>query len=348
MASPATTARRRPAGPSYEEIVRSVRAGDIKPVYYLMGDESYYIDRVAGFIVDTLLPPEERDYNLITLYGPEADVDALMAAAKRYPMGGRWLVIVVKEAQHLRQAERLELYLRQPQPSTVLVLCHKNGTLDRRLKVSALIAKTGVLFESRRLYDSQLPAFVRDYLKRRRVAAEPGAAELVADFVGSDLNRLAAELDKVLLALPPDGHTLTADLVRQHIGQSKNYTVFELLDALGEKNVTKVNQIAKYFDNNPKDNPIQKVLPALFRYFANLMLAYYAPDRSEAALAAWLNQSEWQVRKNVLPALSHYSGVKVMHILSELRHTDARSKGVDNPFTPNGELLRELLFFILH
>ena len=342
MATPATNSRRRPSGVSYEDIVRAVRAGDIKPVYYLMGDEAYYIDRVADFIVDTLLPPEERDYNLLTCFGPDTDIDTLMTAARRYPMGGRWLVIVVKEAQHLRQIER------QPQPSTVLVMCHKNGTLDRRLKVSALIASTGVLFESKRLYDSQLPAFVRDYLKRRRVAAAPGAAELVADFVGSDLNRLASELDKVLLALPQGERTLTIELVERHIGQSKNFTVFELLDALGEKNVAKVNQIAKYFDNNPKDNPIQKVLPALFRYFANLMLAHYAPAKTEAALAAWLDQSEWQVRKNVLPALSRYSGVKVMHILSELRRTDARSKGVDNPFTPGGELLRELLFFILH
>ena len=202
MATPATNSRRRPSGVSYEDIVRAVRAGDIKPVYYLMGDEAYYIDRVADFIVDTLLPPEERDYNLLTCFGPDTDIDTLMTAARRYPMGGRWLVIVVKEAQHLRQIERLDRYLRQPQPSTVLVMCHKNGTLDRRLKVSALIASTGVLFESKRLYDSQLPAFVRDYLKRRRVAAAPGAAELVADFVGSDLNRLASELDKVLLALP--------------------------------------------------------------------------------------------------------------------------------------------------
>lgn len=348
MATPATNSRRRPSGVSYEDIVRAVRAGDIKPVYYLMGDEAYYIDRVADFIVDTLLLPEERDYNLLTCFGPDTDIDTLMTAARRYPMGGRWLVIVVKEAQHLRQIERLDRYLRQPQPSTVLVMCHKNGTLDRRLKVSALIASTGVLFESKRLYDSQLPAFVRDYLKRRRVAAAPGAAELVADFVGSDLNRLASELDKVLLALPQGERTLTIELVERHIGQSKNFTVFELLDALGEKNVAKVNQIAKYFDNNPKDNPIQKVLPALFRYFANLMLAHYAPAKTEAALAAWLDQSEWQVRKNVLPALSRYSGVKVMHILSELRRTDARSKGVDNPFTPGGELLRELLFFILH
>ncbi len=341
-------AKKKPAGITYEEIVREVRAGTWRPIYYLMGEENYYIDKVADFIVDTILKPEERDFNLITFFGSETDINAVMMAAKSYPMGGDHLVIVVKEAQNLKHIDRLELYLKQVQPSTVLVFCHKNGTLDRRLKVCTMISKEGVLFESKKLYDSQLPTFVRNYLKRKHVAAAPGAAEMVADFVGADLNRLASELDKVLLAMPQGEKVLSVELVQQHIGLSKNFNVFELLDALGEKDVLKVNQILKYFDSNPREYPVQKILPSLFRYFSNLMLAYYAPEKSERGIAAWLKQTDWQVRKNILPPMQRYSGVKVMKILSEIRRTDARSKGVDNPFTSSGELMKELFFFILH
>lgn len=341
-------AKKKSAGITYEEIVREVRAGTWRPIYYLMGEESYYIDRVADFIVDTILKPEERDFNLITYFGSEVDIDTVMMSAKSYPMGGERLVIVVKEAQGLKHLDRLELYLKQVQPSTVLIFCHKNGTLDRRLKVCSMIQKEGILFESKKLYDSQLPPFVRNYLKRKHVAAGPGAAEMVADFVGNDLNRLASELDKVMLAMPKGEKVLSVELVQRHIGLSKNFNVFELLDALGKKDVLKVNQILKYFDSNPKENPIQKILPALFRFFSNLMLSYYAPDKSEKGIAAWLNQTDWQVRRNVLPGMQRYSGVKVMKILAEIRRTDARSKGVDNPFTSDSDLMKELFFFILH
>lgn len=339
---------KKPSGITYEQIVRDVRAGDIKPIYFLMGEESYYIDHVADFIVSTLLKPEEKDFNLVTFFGADTDVDTVITAARAYPLGAQRLVVLVKEAQSMKHLDRLELYLRQVQPSTVLIICHKNGSLDRRLKVAAMIQKEGVLFESKKLYDSQLPPFVRDYLKRKRVAVAPGAAEMAAEYVGSDLNRLASELDKLVLALPQGVNIVTPELVQQQIGISKNFNIFELQDALGTKDVLKVNRILKYFDSNPKENPVQMVLPALFKYFSNLMLAFYSPDKSERGIAAWLNMTDWQVRKNVLPGMKLYSGVKVMNILSEIRRTDGRSKGVNNPAISNGDLMKELMFFILH
>jgi len=348
MAAYQKTYTKKPAGITYEQIVRDVRAGDIKPIYFLMGEESYYIDHVADFIVNTLLTPEERDFNLVTFFGADTAVETVITAARAYPMGAQRLVVLVKEAQSMKHIDRLELYLRQVQPSTVLVICYKNGSLDRRLKVAALIQKEGVLFESKKLYDSQLPPFVRDYLKRRHVAVAQGAAEMVAEYVGADLNRLASELDKLVLALPQGEKTVTPELVRQQIGISKNFNIFELQDALGTKDVLKVNRILKYFDSNPKENPIQMVLPALFRYFSNLMLAYYSPDKSEHGIATWLNMTDWQVRKNVMPGMRLYTGVKVMNILSEIRRTDGRAKGVENPSTSNGDLMRELMYFVLH
>ncbi len=333
---------------TYENIVRDVRDGNLKPVYCLMGDESYYIDRVADYIVETVLKPEERDFNLLTLFGAETDVDAVINAAKGYPMGAQRQVVMVKEAQNLSNLERLEFYLNHPQPSTVLILCYKNGSLDRRKKVTGLIDRVGVLFESKKLYDSQLPAFVRDYLKRKKLDIEPAAAAMMAEYVGSDLNRMAGELDKLSLAVGEGQKTVTAELVERNIGISKEFNIFELQDALAQKDVLRVNRIAQYFDKNPKANPIQKTLPALFKFFSNLMLSYYAPDKSERGIAAWLGMTEWQVRRNVMPARNHYSGVKVMKIIEAIRRTDARSKGVGNPGIPNGDLMKELLYFILH
>ncbi len=345
---PAYPAAKKTAAPTYEDIVRDVRAGNLKPVYCLMGEESYYIDRVADFIVDTLLKPEERDFNLLTFFGADTDADTVINAAKGYPMGAARQVVVVREAQSLSHIERLEFYLGQPQPSTVLIICYKNGSLDRRKKLASLIEKQGVLFESKKLRDNQLPTFVRDYLKRKQLAIEPAAAEMMAEYVGSDLNRMAGELEKLVIALPKGEKTITADLVERNIGISKEFNIFELQDALAQKDILKVNRIANYFDKNPKANPVQKTLPALFKFFSNLMLSYYAPDKSERGIAAWLGMTEWQVRKNVLPAKERYSGVKVMKIIEAIRRTDARSKGVGNPGISNGELMKELFYFILH
>lgn len=333
---------------THESIVRDVRAGNIAPVYYLMGEESYYIDRICDFLVDTLLKPEERDFNLITLFGAETDTVAVRHAAMGFPMGAERLVVVVKEAQNLKDIEQLEPYLKQPQASTVLIVCHKNGTIDRRKGVVKLIEKNGVLFESVKMRDYQLPAWISQYLRRKRLAIEPAAAEMLAAYVGADLNRLAGELDKLIIALPENRSEVTPELIGQHIGVSKEFNIFELTDALGRKDVVRVNRIANYFDKNPKQNPIQKTLPALFRYFSNLMLAYYSPDKSKGGIASWLEVSEWQVEKNILPAMRMYTGKKVMGIIGQIRRTDARSKGVDNPFIAPGELMKELLFFILH
>lgn len=333
---------------THESIVRDVRAGNIAPVYYLMGEESYYIDRISDFLVDTLLRPEERDFNLITLFGPDTDTTAVCHVAMGFPMGAERLVVLVKEAQALKNLDPLEAYLKQPQASTTLILCHKNGTIDRRKAIVKHIEKTGVLFESARLRDYQLPTWITGYLRRKQIAIDAQAAEMMAEYVGADLNRMASELDKLVLALTAEQKTIDAALVSAHIGVSKEYNVFELTDALGKKDVQRVNQIANYFDKNPKANPIQMVLPFLFRYFSNLMLAYYAPDKSTRGIASWIGASEWQVEKNIVPAMRKYTGRKVMDIIGQIRRTDARSKGVENPSTSSGDLMKELLFFILH
>ena len=324
------------AGPTYESIAREINAGVFKPVYFLMGEESYYIDRLADLLVSKALRPEERDFNLITLYGADVVIDNVLDAAKGFPMGAPRLVVLVKEAQNIKDYERLEYYLKQPQVSTILVFCYKNGTIDRRKKGIALLGKVGVLFESKRLYDSQLPFFINAYLASKQRKIEPAALQLLIEYVGADLNRMAAELDKLCLS------------VAAIIGVSKEYNLYELQDALAQKDVLKAYKIEKYFDGNPKEFPIQRTLPTLFRFFSNLMLAYYSMDKTESGIASWVGVSDWQFRKTYAVAMRNYRAEKVMQIVAEIRRTDARSKGVGSTTISSGELMKELLSFILY
>lgn len=331
-----------------ESIVKDISAGVIKPVYYLMGEESYYIDRLADFLVDSLLTEDERAFNLINIFGIDTTIDEVMDTAKGYPMGAQRLVVVVKEAQNLKDIDRLEYYLKQPQPSTVLIFCHKNGKLDGRTKIAGQIASVGVLFESAKLKDFRLPSFINDYLKRKGCTMQTNAVAIMVELVGPDLNRMAGELDKLIISLPEGETVITKDRVLENIGMSKDFNVFEFCDAIVQKNTFKAYQIAAYFDKNPKANPVQKLMPIISKPFINAMIAFYAPDRTEKGIASWLGIQDWQARNNVLPVMRNYNAVKVMNIISELRRTDMRSKGGDGTNIPQGELIKELLYFIFN
>lgn len=333
---------------TYEEIVRDLKNRVYKPVYYLMGEETYYIDKISDYISDTVLTDEEKEFNLTVMYGGDVDVATIVNAAKRYPMMSEHQVVVVKEAQNVKGMEGLSFYLQKPLMSTILVICHKHGVLDRRKKLAAEIEKIGVLFESKKLKEAQLPGFVASYLKRKSVDIEPKAAEMMAEFVGTDLSRMAGELEKLVITLPPGSRRVTPEQIERNIGVSKDYNNFELRNALVVRDVLKANRIIKYFEENPKNNPIQTTLSVLFGFFSNLMLAYYAPEKTEQGIAEQLGlKSTWQARE-YMNAMRQYSGVKVMKIIGEIRYCDARSKGVDNVSLENGDLLRELIYKILH
>lgn len=341
--------KKQASGPTYQSIVNDVKAGHIAPVYYLMGEEAYYIDRLCEFLTDTLMPNEEdRDFNLITFYGPDSTTEAIVSAARGLPMMGERILVVVKEAQALRDIDKLEYYLRQPAAQNVIVFCHKNGKLDGRKKVATLLAKEGVLFESAKASDRTLLAFIEDYAKQKQLIFEPRAVQMIAEYIGADLLKVASEIDKLAISLPKGQQKITCDLVSDIIGISKQYNIFELQDAIAAKDVKRVNEITNYFDKNQKAVPIQMILPSLYKFFANLMQAYYVSDRSERGIAEALGLKDWQVRHNILPAMRNYNGVKCMYILSAIRKTDAKSKGIDNPETPPGELMKELIYFILH
>ena len=333
---------------TYEEIARDLKNRIYKTVYYLMGEESYYIDRISEYIAQTVLNENEKEFNQTILYGADTDIATIINAAKRYPMMSKYQVVIVKEAQGVKNIDELSYYLQKPLESTILVLCHKHGVLDRRKKLAAEIEKVGVLFESKKIKDTQLAGFITSYLKRKSIEIEPKASEMMAEFVGTDLSRMAGELEKLIITLPKGQKRITPEQIEQNIGISKDYNNYELRNALIIKDVFKANQIIKYFEENPKTNPLQMTLSVLFNFFSNLMLAYYAPEKSEQGIAAQLGlKSPWQ-SKDYLAAMRKYSGVKVMQIIGEIRYCDAKSKGVGNSSLGDGELLRELVYKILH
>ena len=283
-----------------DDILKELRAKQYRPIYYLMGEEDYYIDLIADYIEENVLTDEEKEFNQTVMYGGDVDnIATVINAAKRYPMMAEHQVIIVKEAQAVRGMEELTYYLQKPLLSTILVLCHKHGVLDRRKKLAGEIEKAGgVVFESKKVREAQLPAFISSYLKRKGVDIEPKASQMVAEFVGTDLSRLTGELEKLVITLPKGLTRVTPEQVERNIGISKDYNNFELRAALVEKDVLKANRIVKYFEENPKGNPIQMTLSLLFSFFSNLMMAYYAPEKSEHGIAAFLDlKSPWQARE---------------------------------------------------
>ena len=333
---------------TYEDILKDIKNRNFAPVYFLMGEEDYYIDRISEYIIDSALTETEKEFNLTVLYGLDTDIDTVINSAKRYPMMSEHQVVIVKEAQKLQHLEDLTYYLQKPLRSTILVICHKHGSIDRRKKIVAELSKVGVLFESKCLKEGQVPGFITSYLKRKKVDIEPKASEMMTEFVGTDLSRMVGELDKLIITLAPGQHRITAEQIERNIGISKDYNNFELKNALIEKDVLKANRIVKYFIDNPKNNPLQVTLALLFSYFSNLMVAYYAPQKNDQGVAAFLGlKSPWQA-KDYLKGMQMYSGVKVMHIITAIRNCDARSKGIQNSSVSSGELLRELVYMILH
>jgi DNA polymerase-3 subunit delta len=330
--------------------MHDLKARDFKPIYYLMGDESYYIDKISDWIAENVLQPEEKDFNQTVLFGSDVNASQIVDAAKRYPMMSEYQVIIVKEAQNVKNVEPIEKYLKAPMSSTILVMCHKNGTIDgRKREYVKAIQQAGVLFESKKLRERDLPSFIEQYLKARETSIDPKSTQMIADAIGADLSRLTGELDKVLLSLPESDRRVTPQVVEDQIGVSKDYNAFEFRDAIVNRNILKANQIIKYFDENPKAGGLYALLPMMFSYFQNLMLSYYCPQKgSQEALAQWLDmKSPWGAR-DYITGMRNYSGMKVMQIISKIREIDAKSKGLDNPNTGPGELMKELIFYILH
>lgn len=335
---------------TFDAIMRDLKSGKYAPVYILMGDESYYIDRITDYIAENVLDPDDRDFNQTVVFGADTTAAQVVDMAKGYPvMPAAHRVVIVKEAQGLKSLDALERYFERPLASTLLVIAYKNGTIDRRKKVVGKAEAVGVVFESKKKRDYELPAFIETYLKKNHVAIDPKSAAMIAEHIGADLSRLISELDKVMISLPDDNRRVTPDIVEREIGVSKEFNIFELKTAIIERNVFKANQIVKYFDKNPKAGSLFSCLPLLYTFFQNLMVAFYAPDKNnDNNLAAFLELKSVWALKDYRVGMRNFSAMKTLQILAKIRETDAKSKGLDSLNTSTDDLMRELVFFILH
>lgn len=337
------------SGLTFEQVMRDLRAGKYAPIYILMGEEPYYIDQICDFISLHALREEERDFNQTVVFGADVTAGQVADMARRYPMMAERQVVIVKEAQGIKNWDKLDAYLDHPQPTTILVICYKNGTIDGRKKIITKGKSVGVVFESNKKRDYELPAFIDNYLKGKDVTIDHKSSQMIAEYIGADLNRLTSELDKVIISLSEGNRQITPEIVEKQIGVSKDYNGFELRSAIAMHDILKVNRIMKYFYNNPRTGNAYMLIPLLFSYFQNLMLAWYAPNRNnENDLAQWLGLRGGWAARDYISGMRNYSGVKVMRIIEKIRETDAKSKGLDNPNTSIEELLQDLCFFILH
>lgn len=331
---------------TYESILTELKAGTYRSVYYLMGEEAYFTDRIVDYISNNVLTDVEKEFNLTIFYGLETDMETVVSVARRYPMMAERQVVIVKEAQMIKNVDALINYLRMPQPSTLLVFAHKNGSLDKRKKVATELERNAVLLDSKKIREDHLPSFINGYLREKGLTADDKAVRMLAESVGVDLNRMVGEIDKLEIALPVNTINITPDLVEEHIGISKEFNNFELQNAIVNKDIYKANKIINYFARNPKKNPIQMTLALLFGFFSNLMMAYYAPEKTERGVSEFLGM-RWGVA-DYIKAMRNYKAMHVMEILHLIRLADAQSKGAEGVAIPDSEIMRELLYKIMH
>ncbi len=329
------------------KIINDIKGGNIKPIYFFMGDEPYYIDKLTEYIEQNVLQEHERDFNQTILYGRDITMDDVVGSAKRYPMMADRQVVIVREAQDLsRTIDALESYAENPQPTTVLVFAYKYKTLDKRKKVTKLIDKHGLVFESKKLYENQVGTWISRVLQGKGYTIEPKANAMLVEFLGNDLSKISNELTKLEIILPK-GHTISAKDIEVNIGFSKDFNVFELQNALGARNQVKAYQIAQYFADNPKDNPMVVTTSLVFSFFVKLLKYHGIKDKNPKTVAPMLGVSPFFLKDYDL-ALKNYPMRKVSAIIAALRDIDVKSKGVGANALPNHDLLKEMLVKIFN
>lgn len=325
-----------------KQLVADIKQKKLKPIYLLMGEEPYYVDKISDYIEANVLSEEEKGFNQMVLYGRDVSVEDIVGQAKRYPMMAEYQVVIVKEAQELsRQIDKLVEYAKQPQPSTILVINYKYKTVDKRKAVYKAIKKTGVVFESKKLYENQVADWIRRVLSPKSYTITPKAAQMLVEFLGTNLSKINNELEKLQIILP-EGTQITPDHIEQNIGISKDYNNFELRKAIGARDVLRAQKIVKYFAENPKDNPMVVTVSLLFSFFSQLLHIHGMTDKNPRSVASAIRVNPYFVDE-YLTAVRNYPMKIVSANISKLREFDVKSKGVGANAVPQGDLLKELL-----
>lgn len=330
----------------FQEIMNALKKGDFAPIYLLMGEETYFIDRIVKYIETHALSDQEKEFNQTVIYGRDTDITTIDHAARRYPMMAPRQVIIVKEAQEMKDIKDLEHYAKQPAPHTILVISYKNKKLQQNTRLYKAISKNGLVFDAKKLYDDKIPDWITGYLKRQGYPIEFKATMMLNEFLGNDLAKIANECDKLMITLEK-GTTIKPSDIEQNIGISKDYNNFELQDAIGNRDVLKASHIADHFGKNPRNNsPIFSVI-VLFNFFTKILLLKTIKDQSSWTVASKLRINPFFVKK-YQQAAKNYSGAKVVDNISLLRAYDLKLKGVENVSTTDGELLKELIYKLMH
>ncbi len=331
---------------TYEQILSEIHKKNFASVYFLTGEEPYFIDMISDTIENEVLDEADRAFNQIVLYGRDVDVETIANHARSFPMMGERMVVIVKEAQDVKNLEGFEAYLDTIPETTLLVFAYKYKKFDKRKTLAKKIDKRGVWFESKRLYDSNIPSWIQNYLKADGYSITPKATQMLADFLGTDLHKIANELKKLTIALPKNKSIDDAD-VERNIGISKDYNVFELQNAIGSRDVLKANRIVNYFGDNCKDNPLLVTAITLYGYFAKILKLHLASDKSQGALASLLGVNPFFVR-DYQTAARNYPPQACIRNISILREFDMKSKGYESGEASEKDLYREMIFRILH
>lgn len=339
-------------GQTAESVLKDLQAGRYAPVYFLQGDEPYFIDKIASHIEKHALSESEKGFNQMVMYGKDVDVNAVLNNARRYPMMSERQVVIVKEAKDIQDLNRqegqamLENYVKNPLPSTVLVFCHKYKTLDGRKSLTKTLDKHAVFVTTKKLYDNQVPDWISQYVTASGFTIDRKAAFMLNEYIGNDLERLANEIDKVMINFQ-EKVQIDAALIQKYVGISKEYNVFELQKALSLRDVVKANKIVQYFESNPKNHPVIPMIAMLFSFYSRLLLIHHGGDRSEAGVARLLKINPY-FAKEYLQAIQRYNLPVVIRNIGFLRQADLQSKGIDSGGMTEGQLLKELVFKLMH
>ena len=330
----------------YQDIIQQIDNKVFSPVYFLMGEETFYIDKISEHISKNILSEEEKEFNQTTLYGKDIDVSTIISEAKQFPFGSEYRIVIVKEAQDIRTIEKLESYLDQPSPSTILVICYKYKKIDKRKSFGKNLSKKSVLFDSKKLYDNQVPTWIKAHIKDLGYSIDDKSCRILTEYLGADLSKINNELSKLILNLEK-GESITPKIIEENIGISKDFNIFELQNALGTKDILKANRIIKHFTENQKNHPFVLTISSLFSYFQKIMIYQNLKDKSNKNAASELGVNPFFISQ-YQTAAKNYSMSKLFKIFTYLKENDLKSKGIGNPSTPEGELLKELTFKILH
>ena len=330
----------------YKQIITSLSQKQYKSVYLLTGDEPYYIDKISDYIAANALTEEEKSFNQMIFYGKDSEASAIINTAKRFPMMAQYQVVILKEAQELRDIEQLHYYTEKPLKSTILVICYKYKSLDKRKKLYKSVLENGVVFESKKIYDNQVAKWIQDYVKELGMSIQPPAAVLMGEHLGADLSRIATELDKLQISLGNET-MITSQHVADNIGISKDFNTLELQNALINNDVLKAFRIVEFFAANPSKNPFVLTIGYLYSFFSKLLIFHSLQDKSKQSVASALKINPYFVT-NYQNAARRFPFSKVEQVISLLRQYDLKSKGIGNASVKEGELLRELVYKILN